>query len=226
VLRSGLVIPLLLLSASTAVPVRAATIVFYSLSDWEQEVQNVTSIDFTGEEGTYSSPLSISGVSFTNYSADIPTTLFVNDWSVWGWSTAPFLSGPAQHTPLTPNRNRTVALLPPGTRAVAADVMVYDGMADSGSVLVTLASSETETITVAGKSQPAFVGFVSDTPIQSIAFASTDYMDYPLLDNVRFGDPKPAVPDTPPADTEEVPEPGTWVSVGLALILCCLRLRR
>jgi hypothetical protein len=165
--------------------------------------------------------LTLDGIDFVGYSnANTPTYDLKVDNFPPNWSSGAFLDGPGFST--FANNSEIVATLPANIYSVGANLMTLgDLFSGNPSVIYNILLSTGPTVytasTVPGyTSSVTFVGFVSTTPITSIAFIPQS-TNRTALDNVDIGQGSSASP---------TPEAGTSLLCGSGLILMVRFLRR
>jgi|SRR5579872_2020849 len=212
------------LLVSGCVPARASVTVFTDFNTWQSATSNVNTIAFEGiagangftqyNGGSNGDTLTIGSVSFQGFDhASTGLDLEVNN-QVPSWGTGAILQGPGHFD----GNSRIVATVGGGVFAIGSDVFNNNGgTPDSGSVNVVLSTDATiyTVNTIAGLTGHAFIGFVSTTPITSIAFFPSS-PDPVAIDNFSTGG-QAASP---------TPEAATTILCGIGLLLMGWRFRR
>jgi hypothetical protein len=208
---------------SVCVPASASVTVFTTRSSWISATTGVNNIDFEGLAaagqvvlyngiGGNSDTLTIGSVSFQGFDHASTTSsleLEVNN-SVPSWGTGAVLQGPGRND----SNSRIVATVGGGIFAIGSDVFNNTGgTQDTGTVNVVLSVGPTvyTVNTVAGL---AFIGFVSDAPISSIAFFPQG-PDNAVIDNFSTG-----------GQVNPAPEAATMLMCGSGILLMVWLFRR
>jgi hypothetical protein len=211
------------LLVSGCVPACATVTVFTDFNTWQSATSNVKTIAFEGiagpngftqyNGGPSGDTLTIGSVSFQGFEqATSGLDLEVNN-QVPSWGTGAILQGPGRFG----SNSRIVATIQGGSFAIGSDV--YNnagGTPDSGTVNVVLSDSTSYLVnTIGGLSGHAFIGFVSTTPITSIAFFPQG-PDPVAIDNFSTGGQA----------SSPTPEAATTILCGFGLLLMGWRFRR
>jgi hypothetical protein len=202
----------------------ASVTVFTDRTLWTTATANVVNIDFEGIAAANAvvqydgSPdrLTIGSTTFQGFDqASSGLDLEVNNDISPNWGTGAVLQGPA---PFSSN-SRLVATVGAGIFAVGSDVFALNGSdSDSGTVNMVLSIDGTvyHVNTIAGFSSHAFVGFVSDTAINSITFFPPS-PDRVIIDNFATGGQLASNP---------APEAATMIMCGSGILLMVWLFRR
>lgn len=228
---------LAILFAGCAFPGSAGTISEYTdTASFTSASSSLTTIDFEGintqggSDVNENSGLTIDLVQFTGYegtgNGSCPNNCYLqveNPGFMSNWGSGSYLIGPSKFTSTT----GLDAALPGSIYALAANVMSGgsgSSYSDAVTVLVTNGdgTSSYSINTISGFSSMAFVGFVSSTPITSIAFAPTSLGDKVVIDNFAFGQGA----SQSQSDTSPAPETSTSLLCGGGLLLFGQFLRR